>query len=144
MNFFIVYLFIHTLQDRIKWDTLDLLEWKRCKEITEVGPLQPLLVFVGKYLGAPTSTPRSQSTELDSNSFLWSRAFTFSNPASLPWIYFFPPWVHSFFLLNIFFIYISNVIPFPSFSSKNPLSPPPFPIFPRGIGAALQHPVLWE
>ena len=32
--------------------------------------------------------------------------------------YFFP------FLLEIFFIYISNVIPFPSFPSKNPLSPP--------------------
>ena len=30
------------------------------------------------------------------------------------------------FLLNIFFIYISNVIPFPSFPSENPLSPTPF------------------
>jgi hypothetical protein len=29
-----------------------------------------------------------------------------------------------FFLLDIFFIYISNVIPFPGFPSKNPLSPP--------------------
>ena len=29
------------------------------------------------------------------------------------------------FLLDIFFIYISNVIPFPSFPSENPLSPPP-------------------
>jgi hypothetical protein len=29
-------------------------------------------------------------------------------------------------LLDIFFIYISNVIPFPSFPSKIPLSPPPF------------------
>jgi F0F1-type ATP synthase membrane subunit a len=28
------------------------------------------------------------------------------------------------FLLDIFFIYISNVIPFPSFPSKNPLSSP--------------------
>jgi hypothetical protein len=27
------------------------------------------------------------------------------------------------FLLDIFFIYISNVIPFPSFLSENPLSP---------------------
>ena len=31
------------------------------------------------------------------------------------------------FLLDIFFIYISNVIPFPSFPSENPLSPPPAP-----------------
>jgi hypothetical protein len=31
------------------------------------------------------------------------------------------------FLLDIFFIYISNVIPFPSFSSENPLSLPPLP-----------------
>jgi hypothetical protein len=29
------------------------------------------------------------------------------------------------FLLDIFFIYISNVIPFPSFPSKNLLSSPP-------------------
>ena len=28
------------------------------------------------------------------------------------------------FLLDIFFIYISNVIPFPCFPSENPLSPP--------------------
>jgi hypothetical protein len=28
-------------------------------------------------------------------------------------------------LLDIFFIYISNVIPFPSFPSQNPLPPPP-------------------
>jgi hypothetical protein len=34
------------------------------------------------------------------------------------------------FLLDIFFIYISNVIPFPSFPSKNPLSPPPSPCSP--------------
>jgi hypothetical protein len=32
------------------------------------------------------------------------------------------------FLLNILFIYISNVIPFPSFPSKNPLSPPLYPL----------------
>ena len=31
------------------------------------------------------------------------------------------------FLLGIFFIYISNVTPFPSFPSENPLFPPPFP-----------------
>jgi hypothetical protein len=30
-----------------------------------------------------------------------------------------------FFLLDIFFIYISNFIPFPSFPSENPLSLPP-------------------
>jgi hypothetical protein len=28
-------------------------------------------------------------------------------------------------LLDIFFTYISNIIPFPSFPSENPLSPPP-------------------
>jgi hypothetical protein len=32
------------------------------------------------------------------------------------------------FVLDIF-IYISNVIPFPSFPSENPLSPPPSPCF---------------
>jgi hypothetical protein len=31
------------------------------------------------------------------------------------------------FLLDIFFIYTSNVIPFPSFPSENPLSLPPPP-----------------
>jgi hypothetical protein len=31
----------------------------------------------------------------------------------------------NFLLLDIFFIYISNIIPFPSFPSENPLSPPP-------------------
>ena len=31
------------------------------------------------------------------------------------------------FLLDIFFIYISNAIPFPSFLSENTLSPPPLP-----------------
>jgi hypothetical protein len=30
---------------------------------------------------------------------------------------------NSLFLLDIFFIYISNLIPFPSFPSENPLSP---------------------
>jgi hypothetical protein len=34
------------------------------------------------------------------------------------------------FLLDIFFIYISYVIPFPSFPSKNPLSPLPSPCSP--------------
>jgi F0F1-type ATP synthase membrane subunit a len=33
----------------------------------------------------------------------------------------------SFFLLDIFFIYISNIIPFASFPSKTPLSLPPPP-----------------
>jgi hypothetical protein len=33
----------------------------------------------------------------------------------------------SFFLLDIFFIYISNVIPFPSIPFKNLFSPPPSP-----------------
>jgi hypothetical protein len=32
-----------------------------------------------------------------------------------------------YFLLDILFIYISNVIPFPSFPSTNPLSHPPSP-----------------
>jgi hypothetical protein len=35
-----------------------------------------------------------------------------------------------FFLLDIFFIYISNAISFPTFLSKNPLSPPPSPCCP--------------
>jgi hypothetical protein len=39
------------------------------------------------------------------------------------------------FLLDIFFIYISNVIPFPSFPSENPLSPPVSPCSPT-------HPLL--
>jgi hypothetical protein len=39
------------------------------------------------------------------------------------------------FLLDIFFIYISNVIPFPNFLSKNPLSSPLFPCSPT-------HPLL--
>jgi hypothetical protein len=34
---------------------------------------------------------------------------------------------NSIFLLDIFFIYILNVIPFPSFPSKNPLFPPSLP-----------------
>ena len=38
-------------------------------------------------------------------------------------------------LFDIFFIYISNVIPFPGFPSKNPLSPPSSPCSPT-------HPLL--
>ena len=38
--------------------------------------------------------------------------------------------VFIFFFLDIFFIYISNVIPFPSFPSENPLSPFPSPYSP--------------
>jgi hypothetical protein len=34
------------------------------------------------------------------------------------------------FLLDVFFIYISNVIPFPGFPSENPLSHPPSPCSP--------------
>jgi hypothetical protein len=34
------------------------------------------------------------------------------------------------FLLDIFFIYISNAIPFPSFLSQNPVYPPPSPCSP--------------
>jgi hypothetical protein len=34
------------------------------------------------------------------------------------------------FLLDIFFIYILNVIPFPIFPSENPLTPPLFPCSP--------------
>jgi hypothetical protein len=34
--------------------------------------------------------------------------------------------------LDIFFIYISNVVPFPSFPSRNPLFHPPFPCFYEG------------
>jgi hypothetical protein len=32
------------------------------------------------------------------------------------------------FLLDIFFIYLSNVIPFPGFPSENSLSNPPMPL----------------
>jgi hypothetical protein len=38
--------------------------------------------------------------------------------------------VFCFVFLDIFFIYISNVIPFPSFPSENPLSSQPSPCFP--------------
>jgi hypothetical protein len=43
------------------------------------------------------------------------------------------------FLLDIFFIYISNVIPFPSFPSKNPLY---FPVSPCSPTHPLPFPVL--
>jgi hypothetical protein len=36
----------------------------------------------------------------------------------------------SMFLLDIFFIYISNIIPFPGFPSENPLTLPPPSISP--------------
>jgi hypothetical protein len=36
-------------------------------------------------------------------------------------------WFYFAFLLDIFFIYILNVIPFPGFPSENPLSHPPPP-----------------
>jgi hypothetical protein len=39
---------------------------------------------------------------------------------------------HFLLLLDIFFIYISNVIPFPGLSSKNPLSHPPSPCLYEG------------
>jgi hypothetical protein len=38
--------------------------------------------------------------------------------------------IYIYFLLDILFIYISNIIPFPSFPSKNPLSPPLSPCSP--------------
>jgi hypothetical protein len=40
------------------------------------------------------------------------------------------PEMISFFLFDIFFIYISNVIPFSGFPSKNPLFSPPSPCSP--------------
>jgi hypothetical protein len=36
----------------------------------------------------------------------------------------------AFVFIRYFFIYISNVVPFPSFPSENPLSPPPSPCSP--------------
>jgi hypothetical protein len=38
---------------------------------------------------------------------------------------------HYLFLIHIFFIYISNVIPFPSFPSENPLYLLPLPLAPQ-------------
>ena len=50
-----------------------------------------------------------------------------------------------FFLLDIFFIYIWSVIPFPSFPSKNPLSSSPIPLLPNPptsiLGAGI--PLYW-
>jgi hypothetical protein len=34
---------------------------------------------------------------------------------------------NNIFLLNIFFVYISNIIPFPGFPLENPIFPPPSP-----------------
>ena len=45
-----------------------------------------------------------------------------------------------FFLLDIFFIYISNIIPFPGFSFENHLSHPPSPCFYEGV-SPLFHPL---
>jgi hypothetical protein len=38
-----------------------------------------------------------------------------------------------FIFLDIFFIYTSNIIPFPSFPSENPLSPPLSPYSPTHL-----------
>jgi hypothetical protein len=43
------------------------------------------------------------------------------------------------FLLDIFFICISNVIPFPSFPSENPLFPPPAPQFLNNFDHAIYY-----
>jgi hypothetical protein len=46
-------------------------------------------------------------------------------------------------LLDIFFTYTLNVIPFPSFPSENPLSPPPVPNLPTPIpGPGI--PLYWD
>ena len=55
--------------------------------------------------------------------FLSSSCFSPTNYPFLFSIYF-------YFLLDIFFIYISNIIPFPSFLSENPLSPRSSPCSP--------------
>ena len=44
-----------------------------------------------------------------------------------------------FFLLDIFLICISNVIPFPSFPSENPLFPPPAPQFLNNFDHAIYY-----
>jgi hypothetical protein len=54
----------------------------------------------------------------------------FSPVTSLPFLQ-----CSSFSILDIFFIYISNVIPFPDFPSKNPLSNLPSP-------CSTTHPLL--
>jgi hypothetical protein len=53
--------------------------------------------------------------------------------ASCRWLFAFSSFVRSmfpFFLLGIFLIYISNIIPLLGFSSKTPLSLPPSPCVP--------------
>ena len=52
------------------------------------------------------------------------------NGNGLYWEIIFSGFIFLSFLLDIFFIYISNVIPFPSFPSKNPLSTPLSPCSP--------------
>jgi hypothetical protein len=44
-----------------------------------------------------------------------------------------------FFLLDIFFIYISNVFPFPGFLFRNPLSHLSFPVSMRVLLHSLTH-----
>jgi hypothetical protein len=41
-----------------------------------------------------------------------------------------------FFLLDIFFIYISNLISFPGFPSENPLAHPPIPLLKKPLTPA--------
>jgi hypothetical protein len=70
---------------------------------------------------------------------LWSASgFLVSNPDPLekqPVLFlFFFPFFPSFSFIRYFFIYISNVIPFPHFPCKDPLSLPPSP-------CSLTHPL---
>jgi hypothetical protein len=53
-----------------------------------------------------------------------------STPSSCNLGFFYCCCFYFLFLLDIFFIYISNVIPFPSFPSKIPLCPAPSPCSP--------------
>ena len=47
------------------------------------------------------------------------------------WVHLGTPETESFFFkLDISFIYISNIIPFPGFPSENPLFPPTSPCYP--------------
>jgi hypothetical protein len=60
-------------------------------------------------------------------------AFYHSNRTKLgygPWYISWSLFFLSFFIIDIFFIYISNVIPFPSLPSENPPSPPHSPCSP--------------